>query len=667
MTRLTPPHAERDPDSLSADELAEVVQFHNERYWRDDAPVVPDQVYDRLVEQLRALAPEHPLLNELGEAGAGEDLPASDKVAHNPPMLSLGKCYSEDELLKWAKGYSGTLVASPKIDGAACAIRYGADGKLQVAGTRGDGRRGENITHNVVGVPNVPASLPDDLLAARGPCEVRGEIYMPLSLFAAVAELYANPRNVAAGSVKAKEVGAVASDQLRFFAYDLIGWDVQSEREKAELLRRIGFSPAPTQVCDIAGAEAVYQAMVSERAGWDYETDGVVFKIDDFDEQSRRGFTAHHPRWALAYKFQGDSGESVLESVQWSVSRTGTITPVAIVTPVELSGAMVTRATLHNVSNVDALQLKVGDTLLMTRRGGVIPHVEGTLGGGSEAVAAPTECPECGSATEVRSSVRRVGGEDIETQTLHCAVPERCPAVQRGILQHYTKVLEIDGFGDKIIDMLLARKMVADPADLYGLTVEQLKELPRLGRTSAINLLAKIESSRRVELPTFLVALGIDTLGKHAAGLLASRWTLAELRALPASELAELHSLGAITAERIVAGLEELAPMLDRLLQEIEVYTAATEASDDAPMVGQVVVFTGALERMTRRDAQQLVTRLGGKAGSSVTRDTTLVVVGGDGLSAPKLSSKLKKAQKLRDDGQQLELISEDDFLARLP
>jgi DNA ligase (NAD+) len=663
MTIAQAPHGDRELASLTPDELAEVIRFHNERYWQADAPVIPDQDYDQLVERLRRSDPLHPALSELG-AGAAPS--TGDKVSHDPPMLSLGKCYSEQELHKWAKAYDGLLVASPKIDGAACSIRYSDEGRLLVAGTRGDGGRGENITHNVIGVPNVPTQLPSALMAARGACEVRGEVFMSLSNFAAVSELFANPRNVAAGSLKAKEQGAVAADQLSFFAYDLLGWELGTEKEKHALLVALGFTPAPMHVCDVGGAQAVYDAILATRDAADYEMDGVVFKIDDFAEQGRRGFTAHHPRWALAYKFQGDSGQSTLLEVLWSVSRTGTITPVAIVEPVELSGAMVTRATLHNLSNVKSLELKLGDTLLMTRRGGVIPHVEGTKGGGSVAIEHPAACPECGSSTEIRSSMRRVAGEDIETSTLHCSAPNECPAVLRGILGHYTKVLEIDGFGDKIIDMLLARRLVKDPAGLYTLTVDDLRQLPRLGQTSAENLLAKVQSARRVELATFLVALGIDTLGKHAAGLIASRWTLAELRTLNESELAELHSLGDITAQRIVHGLADLAPMIDRLLDHIVVFTLSTEASDDALMAGQTVIFTGALQRMTRRDAQQLVTRLGGKAGSSVTKDTTLIVVGGDGLSAAKPSSKLKKAHKLIAGGQALELISEDDFLARI-
>ncbi len=662
----TPPHAGRNPSELTADELAEVILFHNERYWLDNAAVIPDQEYDQLVERLRALDPSAEVLAAVGSGQRVAD--GDDKVAHDPPMLSLGKCYSGDELVKWAKAYDGSLVASPKIDGAACAIRYGSDGCFEVAGTRGDGSRGENISRNVAGLPDVPTRLSEQLVTRFGTgCEVRGEVYMPLSLFAAVSELYANPRNVAAGSIKAKEVGAVPPSQLRFFAYDLLGWEVATEREKAAILVELGFTPAPTEVCSVSEAEAVYQRLVGEREGFDYETDGVVFKIDDLAEQRRRGFTAHHPRWAIAYKFQGDSGQSVLEDVLWSVSRTGTVTPVAIVQPVELSGAMVSRATLHNLSNVQSLDLRIGDTLQMTRRGGVIPHVEGSLGGGDRPVVHPAECPVCQSPTTIRSSVRRVAGEDVETITLHCSAPSACPAVQRGILLHYTKVLEIDGFGEKIIDMLLEREMVRDAADLYELTVDHLQQLPRLGRTSAENLLGQVQNGRRVQLQTFLIALGIDTLGKHAAGLLSSRWDLAEIRALTVDQLADVHSLGAITAERIVSGLAELAPLIDRLQEQVDVYRPAANVDAGAPMAGQVVVFTGALERMTRRDAQQLVSRLGGKAGSSVTKDTTMVVVGGDGLNAPKPSSKLKKAKKLADAGQALELISEDDFLARLP
>lgn len=667
------PYLDQDPATLTTAQLAEVIGFHDQAYWRDNAPQIPDQLYDELVERLRAEAPDHPVLRAIGggresdegaEAVDQASLAAGDKVEHAVPMLSLAKCYAEAELQHWAREYDGALVASPKVDGAACSVRYDGGGAFLFAVTRGDGRRGESIGHNVTQIPNVPAQLPANLVHAYGvPVEVRGEVYLPLSGFDLVSELYANPRNVAAGALKAKEQGGVPASELRFFAYDVLGWDVPSETAKAALLTEMGFEPALTLHCDRDSAQAIYEQISAARTSYDYETDGVVYKIDDIATQQRMGFTAHHPRWAIAYKFQGDSGASTLLDVTWGLARTGTITPVALVTPVSLSGAMVSRATLHNVSNLERLDLKIGDRLLLTRRGGVIPHVEGNLGGGQVAIALPTTCPSCGKPTEVRDATRRVGGEEVVTRTLHCSEPASCPATLRSQLFHYTRLLDIDGFGDKILDQLLERNLVRDAAGLYELTAESLLQLDRMGKTLAEKLVANVAASREVSLPNFLVALGVETLGKHAAGLLASRWSLAELRTLTVADLASVHSLGPTTAEQIVAGLADQGPLIDRLLAHVTIAEPEVPTSEGV-MVGQVVVFTGKLEHMNRRDAQQLVVRLGGAAGSSVTQETTLVVVGGDGLTTGKPSSKHKKAQRLIDAGHSLRLMSEEAFHA---
>jgi DNA ligase (NAD+) len=369
----------------------------------------------------------------------------------------------------------------------------------------------------------------------------------------------------------------------------------------------------------------------------------------------------------MAWKFQGDSGQTTLVDVSFSLSRTGTITPVAVVEPVNLSRASVTRATLHNLSNLRRLNLHLGDTLLLTRRGGVIPHVEGNRGGGAQAVEPPAHCPSCGQPTAERRSTRRVSGQEVVTETLHCSLPGLCPAVRRERLLHFTAVLEMDGFGDKIVDGLLERELAADAADLFALDEAALLSLPRMGELLARRLLGQIEASRQVAPATLLVALGIDTLGRHAAGLLAARWTLEEILGLSAEDLAGLHSLGEITAERIVSGLAEQALLIERLLAQVQVRRPATATSAGGPLAGQLVVFTGALERLNRRDAQQLVVRLGGKAGSSITAKTTLVVVGGGGLEAARPSSKLKKARALAEAGNAMEIISEEAFHERLP
>ena len=656
--------------------LAAAVEACDRAYFDHQDAFVPDQTYDRLVERLRERWPEAPALQAIGGArgraatqegaatDAGGDSDPHDeegRVVHSVPMLSLGKCYDVQGFSQWLGDANVALVASPKIDGAAVAIRYDASGRLMAAGSRGDGKRGESVLHNVRRVPRVPEQLPAAALAGVGAAgvEVRGEVVLPLSAFAEVADLFANPRNVAAGVLKAKEEAGVPPERLAFFAYDLLGLPVEDEADKAVRLRALGFDPAPGERCSRDEAAAVFARWEAQRSTLDYEIDGVVFKISDLAEQRRLGSTAHHPRWAVAWKLQGDTGESRLLDLEWSLSRTGTITPVALVEPVELSGAMVGRATLHNLSTVEKLGLHLGDRLSLTRRGGVIPHVEANLGGGAGACLPPDACPSCGRPTAVRETEG-----SSSTRTLHCSQPAACPAVLRGQLFHYTAVIEIDGFGPKLLDALIEADLVHDAADLYRLRPDSLQRLPRMGETLATRLCANLDARRKVTLPALLVSLGIDSLGKHAAHLLAARWTLEELRRLPAAELAALHSLGALTADRIVAGLHDAAPLLDRLLEQIQIVDAERTGGGGGKLAGQQVVFTGKLERMGRRDAQQLVVRVGGVAGAAVTAETTMLVVGGDELAADPPSSKLAKARKSFATVGKPQILSEEAFFA---
>ena len=522
------------------------------------------------------------------------------------------------------------------------------------------------MTHNVRKLPSVPSRLPISGASYSGSVEVRGEVYLPLSIFRTVADQYANPRNLAAGTLKAKDNPALPPENLLFFAYDVLGPEFATESEKFAFARQIGFTPAPWQTSPPAEAEATFQQFVDARDDLDYEADGVVLKFDDLAVQRRLGITSHHPRGAIAWKFTADSGLSTLQEVEWSVSRTGTITPVAIVAPVQLSGASVTRATLHNLSNIRRLGLQIGDRVELVRRGGVIPHLERTLGGGEVAVQAPALCPSCQNPTREVLSTRRVAGQEVTTVILVCSQPENCTVARHRQILHYAASLEMEGFGEKVIDVLMEAGLVQDAADLYTLKAGDLEELPRFGTTMAANLLQQVEKKRTVELATFLRALGIDTLGKHAAALLAGRWTLDEIRTRSVHEITSLHSLGDITATRIVEGLREAAPLIDKLLAQVQVVRTKAEAAGQGPLLGQVVVFTGKLERMGRRDAQQRVVQLGGLAGDSVTSETTLLVVAADELAAPAPSSKLKKARKLQEQGASIEIVAEQDFWTRL-
>lgn len=670
------PHAGRSPDDLDAAQLAEAIAFHNQRYYAEDAPLIPDAEYDRLVDRLGRLDPGHPLLQQVGTQSAT----AGDKVAHAKPMLSLEKCTTAEEFSAWFKGLcaaasgrsssarltaeevsawaalpEAALVMTPKIDGLACTLRYKA-GRLAQAATRGDGRVGEDVTHNAAQIPTIPArlrtSLADDL-------EVRGEIYLSLSAFAAVAEQYANPRNLAAGTLKAKDNPAIPPAQLSFFAYDVLGGGELSKSAKLARAAAEGFVPAPAVLLRGDLAAAAFAQATLDKAQWDYETDGMVFELDDVELSGRLGITAHHPRGAVAWKFVADAGLSQLVEVEWSVARTGTITPVAIVQPVVLSGATVTRATLHNVSNLLRLQLRIGDQVELVRRGGVIPHVERVVvAADAPPILPPEQCPSCGAPTrlDVRTDRTR------QVQVLLCSRPEQCTVARQRTVLHYCQTLELEGFGDKVVDLLMDRGLVTDPADLYTLQPGDLLALPRFGETMVANLLAQVRKARQVPLANFLCALGIPSLGKQTAALLVSRGDLAAVRALNAAEIAGLHSLGDKTGQQIAAGLAERAPLIDRLLHHVEVRGDDLDGAGQGPLSGWVVVFTGALEHMGRRDAQQQVVKKGGLAGDSVTAETTHLVVGGDELDSPTPSSKLKKARKLAEQGSPIQIMSESEF-----
>lgn len=674
---------------LTPDEVAEVARLaaeiahHDRRYFVDDAPEISDAAYDRLVATLRALAPHHPLLQRVGAHAEGA------KVVHERPMLSLEKCTTAEEFVSWIKGICATvsgrpnnaklttdevmawaaqtaaarLVVTPKIDGLACSLRFGSDGRLRLAATRGDGRVGEDVTLHARQIGNLPEQLSWPEGMAPTELEVRGEVYLPLSAFAAVSAQFANPRNLAAGTLKAKDNPAIPPAQLRFFAYDLLGVDIATKSQKLALAAQLGLTPAPAEVLTAGDAAACFDAQAAARMQWDFEADGLVLELDDAALVQRLGITAHHPRGAIAWKFATDSGVTTLETVEWSVARTGTITPVAVVAPVVLSGATVTRATLHNVSNLRRLGLRQGDGVELVRRGGVIPHVERVVQpSAGRVVEAPVQCPSCGGPT--RLQVREERQPPVEV--LLCAQPEQCTAARHRQVLHFCQTLELEGFGDKVVDALMERGLVTDAADLYTLQAGDLTGLPRFGETMVQNLLKQIAAKRQVPLADFLCALGIPALGKQTAALLASRGDLAALRAMTEHDVAALHSLGETSARTLVTGLAERSQLIDRLLDQLTVQASIAGGAVGGPLAGEVVVFTGTLVRMGRRDAQQQVVKLGGLAGDSVTAETTLLVVGGDELDAPNPSSKLKKAKKLQAQGGAIAIVSEDEFWQRV-
>lgn len=667
LEAMDAPAIEAALPTLEGDALEVLVRRADREYWDEHAPTLPDPLYDRIVEALRRARPDSPELLSLGprlptgpvlEEEEAIRLPPAERlgapVRHAHPMLSLDKCYGEDDLRAWADKFEGDILAMPKMDGVACSLRYDDAGHLVLAATRGSGTEGEDITVNALVIDDIPDRLP----AGHGPLEVRGEIFMRLSVFAGFAANYSNPRNLTAGAIKNKDASKSRAYRLSFFAYGLEGDQPDTESAKFALLHELGF-PSEVEVVERDALQAAFDRWSARRPELDYEIDGVVYRASSVIEQRRLGATAHHPRWSIAYKFQGDTGTTRLVDVQWSVSRTGRITPVALLGPIELSGAKISRASLHNLSRLRDLGLTRDCMVEVTRRGGVIPMVErvAKAGPGSEPFELPTECPACNSPIEIL--------REREAEFLQCTRPEECVVARLGELQHFVKIVGIDGFGPKIITKAVDAGLLSVPADYYRLTVEQLSSFERLGRRSAQNLVDEVEAHRTIPLPVFLQALGIDHLGKQYALLLAASFgSLERVRAVTREQLLELRGIKDAIADSIVTGLEKRTEMMDELLSEVAVpeFEAPAQPAEGAqgPLAGRSFLFTGTLERLDRKSAQQQVERLGGTAAGSVTKTLDYLVVGsGRGQK----SSKQKKAEKLIADGAALQIISEQEFL----
>lgn len=620
------------------------VREHNRRYWDENAPTLLDTEYDRLVERLRALAPASKLLDALGPNPAAR---VGEAVTHARPMLSLEKCYDEQTLLDWAAKFEGAVVMTPKVDGCACSIRYGADGRLTVAATRGSGTVGEDITANVLRIANVPPRLP-----VTEPVEIRGEVYLPLSAFAKLAGEFANPRNTAAGALKQKDPDKSAAVGLRFLAYDVVGPALATESQKFAQAAAWGFEAVEHEVLERDALQAGYDRYVARRAALDFEIDGVVFRADRLDEQARLGFTSHHPRGAIAYKLQGESGLTYLRDVEWSVSRSRVFTPVGIVDPVSLSGATVTRISLHNWGLVKAKNLSLGAQCVAVRRGGVIPYLENVVEPGDRAIEPPRTCPTGGFPTREEGDV------------IVCTCTTGCAGAVVGVLSHYANSVGIEGFGETWLQTLVEAGLLSQPADFYRLRPEELVGFERMGETLAAKLVQNCADHRRVPLADFLAALGVPGLGRSASQTLARHFrTLEAVRGAPAAALIGLPKFAELSAEKVAAGLAERGAVIDALLDagvsvesEPERPAEAAEAGPK-PLAGQSFLFTGTLAAMGREAAQERVEALGGKAASGISKALTYLVVGDEG----KAGSKLQKAQAAG-----VRVLSEAEFLALL-
>lgn len=653
-----------DISDLSVAKLEELVKHHNHLYWDLNAPELPDTDYDRLILRLKELSPTSQVLNELGPSQDDGAERFGNPVTHERPMLSLDKCYHDDDLREWVKTFEGDIVVSPKFDGIAGSLHFDEQGRLTLASTRGNGVQGDDITMNVRAMDSLPRQLK---VAPGRKIEVRGELYMPLSVFATFKDKFANPRNLAAGAIKQKDSKKSAAYKIAFAAYDLVGYELTTEREKYEMLEKLGFSPIFKMFVKRDEVVDAYRTFAEKRPTLDYEIDGVVFKADLLREHVRLGNTSHHPRCAIAYKFQGDTGTSILRDIEWSVARTGVITPVALVDPVMLSGAMVGRASLHHAGFIKKLGVTKGAEVQMVRRGGVIPNLEKVVKAGTEAIDLPTKCPSC-------SSDVRADGDFI-----FCSTPDQCRSAVMGQVLHFVSVIDVDGFGDRIVAELYDRKLVRSPADLYTLKVEDLLPIERVGEKLAKKLVAAMAAKKTLPLGLFLRSLGVDELGKHVSKILVDKFgTLEKVLELKPEDLSAIHSIGETIAKTVVDGLKLAKPRIDALLVHVTLEegaagaavggaastaVATAGAASTGPFVGKSFVFTGKMATLDRNTAQARVRSLGGDTPDSVNKTITHLVVGDDKSDTSK-SSKEKTADKLIAGGAPIKIISETDFLA---
>ena len=657
-------------------ELAE----HNHRYHVLDAPAVPDSVYDELYQELVELEGRYPRLispdSPTQRVGAA---PATGfrEVAHGLPMLSLDNAFSREDLENFNRRVQERLEsaselqysAEPKLDGVAINLWF-ENGELIRAATRGDGTVGEDVTHNVRTIHSVPLRLRGT--GAPRLLEVRGEIFMPRQGFKRLNEAaqkagekpFANPRNAAAGSLRQLDPRLTASRPLALFAYGVgtvaDGSLPPRHTEVLDRLRDWGLPVAPEaeRVTGVAGCLGYYAKMLEKRAGLPYDTDGVVYKVNDIDLQARLGTVARAPRWAVAFKFPAEEQLTTVESVDFQVGRTGVLTPVARLGPVLVGGVTVSNATLHNLDELHRKDVRPGDTVIVRRAGDVIPEVVSVLlerrPPRTSPVRTPKRCPVCSSP------VLRVEGE----AALRCTGGSVCPAQRKEALRHFAarRALNIDGLGSQLIDQLVDTDLVHEPGDLYRLTSPQLQQLDRMGERSAAKLLEAIRRSKATTLERFLYALGIPEVGEATSKALARHFMqLNALMAANAEQLAEVEDVGPIMAAHITSYLQ--APHNQKVIKDLralgvhwhEEVRPTGMVTADQPLKGKTFVLTGTLEGMTREDATAKLEALGGKVTSSVTAKTSYLVVG------EKPGSKLAKAEKLG-----VEVLDERGFCASI-
>jgi len=646
------------------EKLREQINYHNYKYYVENKPIISDYEYDMLLKKLEALEKQFPDLvtpDSPTQRVGGEPIDGFKTVEHKVAMLSIDNAYTYDELREFDERIKKSVgeveyVCEPKIDGVSIALLY-EKGLLARGATRGDGAKGDDVTTNLKTIHSIPLRLHGSILKN---VEVRGEVYFPVSAFKKFnkelekkgEQVFANPRNAAAGSIRQLDPRIVATRPLDAFLYYISYSDKEFKtHEKAlEALKEAGFrvNPLIKKVNDIEEAIGYCKKLEQNRETLDYEIDGVVIKVNSIETQKELGSTIKHPRWMIAFKFTAKQATTRLNDIVVQVGRTGTLTPVAVLEPVQVGGVTVSRATLHNFDEIKRKDIRVGDMVLVERSGDVIPQVVKSITekrtGKEKKKIVPKKCPVCGTNI-VRSE---------EEVAVRC--PNRCcPARLKWRVKYYASrdAMDIENLGESTIDKLLDKELIDNISDLYHLKKEDILTLEGFKDKSAQKLLESIEQSKHRSLSRLIYALGIRHVGKYAAQVLASRYdSIDDLADASAEELNEIFGLGEKTAEAIATffATEENRELIKKL-KETGVQTKEIKKKEEMPLSGKKFVFTGGLQSLSRPDASELVKQKGGIVASSVSKDIDYVVVGEEP------GSKYDKAKKMG-----LKIIDEDEF-----
>jgi DNA ligase (NAD+) len=658
--------------TIRLEKLRASIEKYRYHYHVLDQSLISEEALDSLKKELvdiEAAFPELVTPDSPSQRVAGAPLPGFTKVRHTVPQWSFNDAFSEEDMrdfdarVKRMLGKAPTYTAELKIDGLKIVFTY-EKGKLVTAATRGDGTVGENVTENVKTIEAVPLTLsePVDLV-------IEGEAYMPKSQFEKLnklqkekgEELYMNPRNITAGTIRQLDPRIVAARKLSLFAYDISGGTIPAlvtQEEELELLRALGFRVNPhfKHCKDIKEVIAYWKSWHDKKEKEDYLIDGVVVKVSERDYQDALGYTGKAPRFGIALKFPAEQVTTVVEGISLQVGRTGVITPVARLRPVLVYGSVVSRATLHNEDEIARLDVRVGDTVILQKAGDVIPDIVQVLTemrtGKEKKFTMPKACPECGSALEKKS----IGVKgDEESAALYCANP-RCPAKDRRVLYHFTSkhAYDIEHLGPKNLDALLDAGLISGRADIFTLQKGDLLELPRMAEKSVDNLLASIEKARQVQLERFIVGLSIPEVGEETARDLANYFgSFQKIRAASAETLAAIEGVGPRVSASVVRYFADAhnIQVTDDLLAQVTIQNPKKKTGS-GKLSGKTFVLTGTLPNLEREEAKAMILAQGGKVSSSVSKNTSYVVAGENA------GSKYAEAEKLK-----VAIIDEAEFL----